>query len=75
MLRGGLEMDVTDTTADTHQYITDAGGKRTHIVLSVEEYEELVDRILDFQDIEIIRERRREGGYISLEEMKQRLGR
>ncbi len=62
-------------TPDTHQYLIDADGKRTHVLLTVEEYEELVDQLLDLQDAELVRQRRKEPEeYVSLEEMKARLG-
>lgn len=62
-------------TSDTHQYLVDADGKRTHVLLTVEAYEELVDLSLDLQDAELVRQRRAEPeGYLSLEEMKARLG-
>lgn len=64
----------TVETPDTHQYLTDAQGNRTHVVLTVEEYEELLDILLDLQDAEIVRQRREEPDYVSLEEMKARLG-
>ena len=56
------------------QYLTDARGRRTHVVLSLEAYEELIDRALDAQDLDIIKQRRSEDGeFIALEEMKKRL--
>ena len=62
-------------TPDIHQYLTDADGKRTHVLLTVEEYEELLDSLLDLQDAELIKQRREEPGeYVTLEEMKARLG-
>ncbi len=68
-------MDTVDTANDPHQYVTDADGNRTHVLLTIEEYEELVDRLLDLQDAELVRQRREEGGeYLSLEDVKQRLG-
>ncbi len=64
--------DAAGTT--NHQYLTDTEGRRTHVVLSLEEYEELLDKALDAQDVEIIQRRRSEGGeFVSLEEMKKRL--
>ena len=67
--------DVADAP-DTHQYLTDASGNRTHVVLTIEEYEELLDSLLDLQDIDIVRQRQAEPkeGYVSLEELKARLG-
>lgn len=66
----------TVDTPDTHQYLTDAEGNRTHVVLTLEEYEELLDGLLDLKDVEIVRQRRAEPeeGYVSLEELKARLG-
>ncbi len=62
-------------TPGTHQYLVDADGKRTHVLLTVGEYEELLDQLLDLQDAEVVRQRRAEPeGYVSLEEMKARLG-
>jgi hypothetical protein len=59
---------------EPHQFITDAEGKRTHVLLTIEEYEELLDQILDLQDAQAVRERRAEGGeVVSLEELKKQL--
>jgi PHD/YefM family antitoxin component YafN of YafNO toxin-antitoxin module len=53
-----------------HQkYIVDEEGKRTAVVLPVEEYEELLE---DLHDLAIIAERRDEP-TISFEELKKRL--
>jgi len=68
-------MSDTAKTSNTHQYLTDAQGNRTHVVLTIAEYEELLDSLLDLQDAEIVRQRREETeGYVSLEEMRARLG-
>ncbi len=64
-----------DSPPDPHQYLTDAQGNRTHVLLTLEEYEDLLDSVLDFQDAEVVRQRRAEPeGYVSLKEMKARLG-
>jgi|FLYL01.1.fsa_nt_gi hypothetical protein len=63
-------MDPADTSKDTHQYITDASGKRTHIVLSLEEYEALLE---ERWHRDVLAERCG-GETISLEEMKARRG-
>jgi hypothetical protein len=55
--------------ADKHQYLTDATGKRTHIVLPIEEYEELLEEAWHHR---VVTERRG-GEIISLDEMKRRL--
>jgi hypothetical protein len=53
-----------------HQYLTDASGKRTHIVLSLEEYEALLE---DRWHREVLAERRG-GETLSFEEIKVRRG-
>ena len=60
----------------TRQYFTDAEGNRTHVVLTIEEYE-LLDSLLDLQDIDIVRQRQAEPeeGYVSLGELKERVTR
>jgi hypothetical protein len=61
-------MNTVDTPNDTHQYITDATGKKTHILLTLEEYEDLLEEAWHRR---VIAERRgRE--TISLEAMKRR---
>lgn len=50
--------------------IIDEQGRTTAVILSVEEYEELME---DLHDLAVIAERREEK-TISLDEMKQRLG-
>jgi hypothetical protein len=55
--------------ADKHQYLTDATGKRTHIVVPIEEYEELLEEAWHRR---IIAERRG-GETVSLAEMKEQL--
>lgn len=59
-------MDVAD-----EQYITDASGNRTGVILSIERYEQLIE---DLHDLAVIAERRCETP-ISLEEVKRRLER
>jgi len=61
---------VADTHKDMHQYLTDASGKRTHIVLSLEEYEALLE---DRWHREVLAERRG-GETLSFDEMKERRG-
>lgn len=65
----------TVDTSDTHQYLTDASGNRTHVVLTIEEYEELLDGLLDLQDLDIVRQRQvgPDDGYVSLCQLKERL--
>jgi hypothetical protein len=35
---------------EQHQYLTDARGVKTHVVLPLEEYEEMIHQILDARD-------------------------
>lgn len=53
-----------------HQYLTDAEGNRTHVLLSIEAYEELVEEAWHRRTIA----ERRGGETASLDEMKERLG-
>ena len=68
------ELMADPASTPNHLYLTDTQGRRTHVVLSLEKYEELLDKALDAQDVEIVQQRRGEGGeFVSLEEMKKRL--
>ena len=51
------------------QYIVDKTGKKTAVVLPIDEYEELIE---DIHDLAIIAERRDES-TISIKELKRRL--
>ncbi len=51
------------------QYIIDGKGKKTAVILPVEEYEELLE---DLHDLAVIAERRDEP-TVSFEELKKRL--
>ena len=51
------------------QYVVDTKGKKTAVILSIEQYERLME---DLHDLAVVAERRGEEP-ISLEEMKQRL--
>lgn len=51
------------------QYIIDANGNKTAVILAIEQYEQLLE---DLHDLAIVAERRQEQP-ISLEEMQQRL--
>ena len=55
--------------AAQEQYVVDAEGKKTAVILSLERYEELM---ADLHDLATVAERRNERG-ISLESMKRRL--
>ncbi|MGB3493636.1 MAG: hypothetical protein WBA57_12970 [Elainellaceae cyanobacterium] len=51
------------------QYVVDAEGQKTAVLLSIEDYEQLLE---DLHDLAIVAERRPETP-ISLNDMKQRL--
>lgn len=52
------------------QFLTDAQGKRTAVVLPIEDYERLLE---DLHDLGVVAERREEP-TVSLDELKRRLG-
>lgn len=60
-------MDIAD-----EQYITDASGNRTGVILSIERYEKLIE---DLHDLAAIIPGRRDETPISFEEVKRRLER
>ena len=51
------------------QYLVDADGKKTAVILSLEQYQQVLE---DLHDLAVVAERRDEQP-ISLEEMKRRL--
>ena len=62
----------SEETQDTRQYLTDSRGKRTHVLLTIEEYETLLENAWHRQ---VIAERRTDDAeYLSLDEVKARLG-
>lgn len=56
-------------SAFQEQYVVDAKGKKTGVILSLRRYQQLME---DLHDLAVVAERRDEEP-ISLEEMKQRL--
>jgi PHD/YefM family antitoxin component YafN of YafNO toxin-antitoxin module len=56
-------------TISQEQYIIDVNGNKIAVILSIEQYEKLLE---DIHDLAIVAERRQEQS-VSLEEMKQRL--
>ncbi len=56
---------------EQEQFVEDAKGKKTAVILSVERYEQLME---DLHDLAIVAERRNEK-LVTLEEMKRRLKR
>ncbi|NJC97205.1 MAG: hypothetical protein C3F07_04840 [Anaerolineales bacterium] len=61
-------MEIRDLQA---QYVTDENGKKTAVILPIEEFEELLE---DLSDLAVLAERREEP-TISLEEVLERLKR
>ncbi|MDL1912211.1 hypothetical protein FBQ81_16210 [Chloroflexi bacterium CFX6] len=59
-------MEIRDLQA---QYITDESGKKTAVILPIEEFEELLE---DLEDLAVLAERREEP-TISFEEVMERL--
>lgn len=57
------------STPDTHLYLTDANGNKTHVVLTLEEYEELLEEAWHRR---VIAERRGEE-TMSLDDLKKDL--
>ena len=51
------------------KYLVDKNGKRTHAVLPIKDYEELLE---DMNDAAVVIERRKDGS-ISISDMKKRL--
>ena len=58
-----------ETVAQKVRFIVDKNGMRTHAVLTLKEYEQLLE---DLEDLAVVASRKDEG-YISMDEMKQRL--
>ena len=56
--------------AANEQYVTDAKGRRSAVILPIRRYERLLE---DLHDLAVVAERRHEAP-VSLEEMKRRLG-
>ena len=57
------------TTTIREQYIVDVNGNKTAVILSIEQYEQMLE---DIHDLAIVAERRSEES-ISFAEMKKRL--
>ena len=57
------------------QFIVDQNGTRTHVILPLEEYEELIDQLLDARDIAQLPALREETGErITIEALAARVG-
>jgi len=55
------------------QYLVDEKGRRTAVVLPVEEYEALVEALEDLKDLRLAEEARAEGGGVPWEQVKAEL--
>jgi len=58
-----------EPTGSRVSFVVNRRGKRTHAILPIKEYEELIE---DLHDMAVIASRKNEG-TISLDEMKKRL--
>lgn len=58
------------------QYLVDATGNRTAVQLSLEDFQAILDTLENAEDVLLYDQAKREddGTYISLEDMKTRLG-
>ena len=56
------------------QILTDAQGNPTHVVLTIEAYERIVDFIEDAEDVREVERRLKDPEFVSLEEVKASLG-
>jgi len=65
----GCAVRMSVTMIAEMQYVTNADGKRTAVILSLDQYEKLLE---DVHDLAVIRERLAEEP-ITVEEMKERL--
>ena len=63
------KLDTVPTMAAEEHYVVDANGRKTAVLLSLEQYERLSE---DLHDLAIVAERRDEK-TISLDELKRRL--
>jgi hypothetical protein len=60
-----------------YQYISDAQGQRTHVVLPIAEFDELLDALLDAQVIQrlpALREELETAERITIEELRKEFG-
>ena len=60
---------------DQHQYLIDPNGTKTHIMLPLEEYEELIDRLLDARDaLELPALRELDTERVTIEQLREEFG-
>jgi hypothetical protein len=73
-LRSGQGGVKTRPAKNSRQYLVDEKGHRTGVVLSLKEYERIIERIEDLEDLRAADEARRRGGKpIPLEVVEARL--
>ena len=46
----------------TTQFITDANGKKVSVILSIKDYQKMVEKLEDLDDIRLFNEAKAEGG-------------
>jgi hypothetical protein len=46
----------------TTQFITDANGKKVSIILSIKDYQKMIEKLEDLDDIRLFNEAKAEGG-------------
>ncbi len=61
-----------------HQYLTNTHGHKTHIVLPLEEYEELIHQLFDARDAaqmpQLVADARENGEQITIKALAARVG-
>ncbi len=63
----------TQHVRDRH-ILTDATGRPTHVVLTIEAYERIADLVEEADDVVEVERRMRDADFLSLEEVKTSLG-
>lgn len=65
-------------STEQHKYLTDSDGVKTHVVLLLEEYEELMHQLLDARDAarmpELVAEAKTNGRRVNIEELAEQEG-
>ena len=56
---------------EPENYVTDSTGTKTHVILRLKDYEELIEELEDFRDIE---ERMKNPEFVDFKEVKNNLG-
>lgn len=63
-----------NATTKDHQILTDANGRPTHVVLTIEAYERIAELVEDAQDVLEVERRLKQPDFVSFEEVKASLG-